>query len=45
MLVPHTREPERLFAIAPSGRLFFRRAPFDSLWFKVEDGELVIAAR
>ena len=45
LLVPHARDPERLFAIAPSGRLSFRRTPFDGLWFKVEGGELVIAAR
>ena len=45
LLVPDTRRPDRLVAIARMTHVSpYRRTPFADLWFKAEDGRLVIAA-
>ena len=45
LLVPTTRRPDRLFAIAPITHFSsYRPTPFDGVWFTVEDGKLMIAA-
>ena len=43
-LIPHPRRPDRLFAVRPRGLFSFGRTPFNGVWFKIEDGRLVIAA-
>ena len=44
LLVPDTRRPDRLVAIARMTHVSpYRRTPFADLWFKAEDGKLVIA--
>ena len=43
-LIPHPRRPDLLFAVAPRGLFSFRRTPFAGVYFKVEEGKLVIAA-
>jgi len=45
LLVPASRRPDRLFAIAPITHFSpYRPTPFDGVWFTVEDGRLVIAS-
>jgi len=45
LLVPASRRPDRLFAIAPMTHFSrYRPTPFAGTWFAVEDGTLVIAA-
>lgn len=45
LLVPDTRRPDRLVAIAPVTHFSrFRPTPFGGVWFAVEEGNLVIAA-
>ena len=46
LLVPDTRRPDRLVAIAPITQFSrFRPTPFDGVWFAVEDGgKLMIAS-
>ncbi len=45
LLVPDTRRPDRLVAIAPVTHFSrFRPTPFGGVWFAVEEGTLVIAA-
>ena len=45
LLVPASRRPDRLFAIARITHFSpYRPTPFGGVWFAVEGGELVIAA-
>ena len=45
LLVPASRRPDRLFAIARITHFSpYRPTPFDGVWFTVEDWKLVIAA-
>ena len=45
LLVPDTRRPDRLIAIAPVTHFSrFRPTPFGGVWFAVEEGKLVIAS-
>ena len=45
LLVPATRRPDRLVAIARMTHFSpYRPTPFAGIWFAVEDGKLVIAA-
>jgi|SRR2546422_8701359 hypothetical protein len=45
LLVPTSRRPDRLVAIAPITHFSpYRPTPFGGMWFAVEGGTLVIAA-
>ena len=44
LLVPATRRPDRLVAIARITHFSPYRPPFAGMWFAVEGGKLVIAA-
>lgn len=45
LLVPDTRRPDRLVAVAPLTHFSrYRPTPFGCAWFTVEDGKLVIAS-